>query len=103
VRLVHDHETEVAQWREDRRPGADGEAHLTAGQTPVGRETLSGGESRVEDGDGRTGEALPDARHRLSSEPDLGHQEQHRAAAGEDGFGRSQIDLGLAAPRHPVQ
>ena len=101
--LVDDDQPKVHQRREHGRARADHDAHLAAGDGGVGQQPLPRRQPGVQHGDARTAEAPLDASHRLPRQADLGHEQQDRAAGLEGGLRGLQVDLGLAAPRHPVQ
>ena len=69
----------------------------------VGEQPLPRREPGVQDGDPLAGEAPLDARHGLAGEPDLGHEEQDRAAGVQRRLRRLEVDLGLAAAGDAVQ
>ena len=101
--LVDDDEAEVDERREHRRARADDDAHLAARHGAVGEQPLPRRQPGVQDGDLLAGEAPLDARHRLAGEPDLGHQEQDRAAGLQRRLRGLQVHLGLAAAGDAVQ
>ncbi len=100
--LVDHDEAQVLEGGEEGGAGADGQARAPAPQELPLLDALAGAERAVQDGQ-VVAEAAPQAREDLVGERDLRDQHQRLAARGEGLAHRAQVDLGLAAARHPVQ
>ena len=80
VLLVHDHEAEAGNGREDRGARAHHDARLALANAPPLVVALAGRELAVEDGDGRP-EAGPGGANEHRREADLGDEDDRAAAA----------------------
>ncbi len=100
--LVDDHQAEVGERGEHGRARAHADPRLAVAQAPPLVEALAEPELRVEDRDA-IAEALLEAARGLGGERDLGHHHDRRAPLVERRLRGAQVDLGLAAPGHPVQ
>ena len=102
VLLVHDHQAEPADRREDGASRAQDHVGVALADAPVLLRPLGGRQRRVPDGD-----ALPQARaqppQQLRREGDLGHQDDAAPAPRPRRRDGPQVDLGLAGSRHPVE
>ncbi len=100
--LVDDDQAEAGDRREDRRARPDADPRLAVAQPVPLVAALAGSEARVQDRD-RVAEARDEARDRLRRHPDLGHSDDHPAAALQRRLGGGEVDLGLARAGDPVQ
>ena len=101
VFFVDHDQPEMRCRREDRAAGTDDHLHGSAGDLLPVTMPLGVGEMTVQHGDRR--EATREPPDRLRREADLGNQHDRLSPVADDLFDRANVDLGLAAPRDPVQ
>jgi len=101
VLLVHDHEAQTIERREDGRSGTDDDVHVAAPDAAPLVVTLPVGQAAVLDGEPLAKNGPEDCGERRS-ETDLGHQHQHRPTGAADLGGQPQVDLGLPTARDAV-
>ena len=100
--LIHHDQAKLGQRCEDGGTGAEDDACAAAARRQPAVKALALGHSRVEQGHGRA-ETRLQALAKLRNQPDLGGEDQDLPASLQHGFQGLQIDLGLAAARHPLQ
>ena len=100
VLLVDDHETEIPNRSEDRRPCPHDDPRLATRDAVALVTPLGLPERRVENRD-RVAEALAEPADRLRRERDLGHEHDRAEPARECRLARLEVDLRLAAPGRP--
>ncbi len=102
VLLVHANEAEPAHRREDRRPRADDDPRVAAGDPLPLVAALGVGQARVQERN-RVAEPRAEATDRLRRERDLGHEHDRPQPALERGRRSLEVDLCLAAPGRAVE
>ena len=100
--FVHHDESRSGERREHRRARADHDVGAAVGGLQPTLQPLLVGQSRME-GDDPGLKSPRKAGNRLRSERNLGHQHKHLPASGEHVGDELQVNLGLAAARHPLE
>ena len=102
VFLVHDDQAKVGHGNENRRTRPHHHRHGALASPPPDVTPL--GLSRLRMKEPRSiPEPSPDPREDLGTHGDLRHQEQHLPARGDDLASQPKVNLGLSAPRDPVE
>ena len=102
VFFVDDEQAGVLERGEQRRAGAHHDVHLAIAGGQPDIHALAIGQRRMQQGDAGV-EALLEATQGLGPQIDLRDQQQRLTARLQGGADQLQIDLGLAATRHPLQ
>jgi hypothetical protein len=97
--LVHDHDPQAGQWREDRRSDPDHDVGFPLSNAKPLVESLAWSQGAMEQCDALP-EAFPESLRHPRGEGNLGHQDQGLLPPIHDPLDGLKVDLGLAAAGH---